>query len=278
MKSGKRYFLEKLSRFYTFYMKIYPYIDNLRGSFRFARTIERVLMRFGLERVDDKAEGIFEREWDNLIVLDACRSDLYDEVNGETESRFCLGSKTPEFLARNFEEKNYDIVYISANPFVSPDSLKKNVGKEDPFVDVYDVYNTDWSDEEGTVPPENVIKHVRSAEKLFPDKKKIIHFMQPHWPFVGGDLNAEGLGGVDKQDVWSKSRRGVLDKDEVWKAYKENLEYVMSYVDEAADILSGKTVVTSDHGNLVGEYNLYGHPSKGKVRQLREVPWDVLNN
>lgn len=44
-----------------------------------------------------------------------------------------------------------------------------------------------------------------------------------------------------------------------------------------AEVVQGKTVLTSDHGNLVGENNLYGHPAESKAKVLREVSWKVVS-
>lgn len=49
-------------------------------------------------------------------------------------------------------------------------------------------------------------------------------------------------------------------------------------------ILKGKTVITSDHGNLFGEIiypfpvRMYGHPGGIYVKNLVEVPWLVLDS
>ncbi len=56
---------------------------------------------------------IFSEPWDNLIILDACRYDVFEEVfkkrnmKGKLEYRISRGSWTVEFLLENFgDEKN----------------------------------------------------------------------------------------------------------------------------------------------------------------------------
>ena len=63
---------------------------------------------------------ILDEEWDNLIILDACRYDTFKDNNflqGKLEYRISKGSTTREFLTKNFIENNdetyNDIIYIS---------------------------------------------------------------------------------------------------------------------------------------------------------------------
>ena len=69
----------------------------------------------------------------------------------------------------------------------------------------------------------------------------------------------------------------------IW-AYKENLRLVIPYVELLLHKLSGKTVVTSDHGELFGEnvlkfipIKVYGH-GIGRNPSLVTVPWWVITN
>lgn len=57
------------------------------------------------------------------------------------------------------------------------------------------------------------------------------------------------------------------------KAYKDNLERVLSEVETLTDRLPGKIVVTADHGEFLGEEGIYSHPYKVDHPILREVPW-----
>ena len=88
-------------------------------------------------------------------------------------------------------------------------------------------------------------------------------------------------GGPSIKNVWNQMFHGNLDfsRDELWLIYVENLEYVLEYVSELLDGLSGKTVVTADHGNYVGEraspipIREYGHPRGLYDEPLVQVPW-----
>jgi hypothetical protein len=73
--------------------------------------------------------NIFEREWDMLIILDGCRTDLFEDVVGEydtlgpVEEVLSVGSSSREWLAKTFVPEHRDEIertaYVSANPFVN---------------------------------------------------------------------------------------------------------------------------------------------------------------
>lgn len=50
------------------------------------------------------------------------------------------------------------------------------------------ILTTDWDEKSGVVRPEPLIRDAKNARKLFPDKKIIVHFMQPHVPFLTSDI------------------------------------------------------------------------------------------
>lgn len=246
-------------------------------------TLRKPLLQ-NLEQVEQKeAESIFERgDWDNLIILDACRYDKYQEMkNEEVESRLTLGSTSHEYLERTFTEEEYDdIVYISANGFFTDTMMEKHLGKSEIFHAKFDTIEEKWDKEKGTVLPESVVEDTLTAEKLFPDKKKIIHFIQPHYPFLTrdfGDISETHLPDDGNEDALDKAERGKISREEIVQAYEENLEEVFKHAKKLAEELDGKTVVTADHGELLGENGLYGHPAGIRAKNLREVPWDEIS-
>ena len=134
-----------------------------------------------------------------------------------------------------------------------------------------------------------------NASERFPHKRLVVHYMQPHYPFVPSDTTADkehlqqidGDGsGPSEENVWNQMFNGDLDlsRDELWSIYVENLEYVLEHVAELLQELSGKTVVTSDHGNYVGEraspipIREYGHPRGMIDDPVIQVPWLVSEN
>lgn len=59
-------------------------------------------------------------DWDNLVLLDACRYDQFERLNtisGVLENRISQGSSTFEFLTENIAgKKSHDTVYVTSNP------------------------------------------------------------------------------------------------------------------------------------------------------------------
>lgn len=245
---------------------------------------------------------VMAEDWDNLLILDACRFDMFERANtipGRLESRRSKGSATLEFVRNNFAgERHYDTVYVTGNPFVSTDA-------GDAFHDLYEVWRTDWDDELGTVRPEPMCEAVLRANEAYPNKRLVGHLMQPHHPFIGPTGRellddpagneaarrrmldeAEADAGADDRDrrVWIQLADGRLPFEDVREAYMENLELVLPAVERLVEALPGKTVVTSDHGNLMDEpaYGFlstgsrrFAHPVHATGEPLVKVPWLV---
>lgn len=234
-------------------------------------------------------------DWDNLILLDACRFDQFERlntINGILQKRTSLGSRTPEFLEKNFEERtHHDTVYVTANPMYQT----KNLGHV--FHEVIDVWESEWDDQLKTVRPEKVAEATLEAYEEFPDKRILSHFMQPHYPFIGDSAHKIGnhagyeltyrhVQGKDAtrdhSTVWSLLDEGEVDEEAVWRAYDGNLEIALPHVKRLVNEFDERTVVTSDHGNLVNERitpfgkRVSGHPLETYTDQLRKVPWLII--
>lgn len=241
----------------------------------------------GLEKIDEP-DPIFQREWDNLIILDACRYDLYQEViNSNADFRYSVASCTSGYTRKTYSEGKFEeLIYVSGNPHQSDVMMKELTGRENPFFMKYRTFNHGWDSEKKTVLPKAVVSDAISAEKLYPNKKKIVHFNQPHHPFIGGDMvfgglkNTQAIKGANNSEegtVWDKAIQGKINKKEIWNAYSKNLEMVFEHVKDLKNEINGKTVVTADHGNYLGENGLWGHPGEHKTEILRKVPWDVIS-
>jgi hypothetical protein len=153
-----------------------------------------------------------------------------------------------------------------------------------PFHDIIHVWDFGWDNVYNTVPPSEVNKAVLKFKDKYRDKRKIVHYVQPHHPFLS---DSELLfGGPSKwrnqamnketesiYHIWDLVRRGVVPVQRVRKAYEGNLKIVLEKVDDLIGELEGKIVLTSDHGNCFGEWGLFGHPEEIRVKPLVEIPW-----
>lgn len=265
---------------------------------RFLRRPERLLgtlSQVGMElnslyykyRGIDFDSPFVESDWDNLLILDGCRYDLFDEVcecDGQLFRRVSGASESSEFIERQFLNRElHDIVYITANPYsyIIPDGV---------FHAVISLLETAWDEDLGTVRPDEAAEVAREVSNKFPNKRYIVHFMQPHFPFIGETGLKFSQGKITSTDqetddqtpqIWKQLqyRESGVDPDTVWNAYRENLELVLPVAIELAEYLGGKSVLTSDHGNLIGDrmwpvpLRGYGHPRGLYLSKLVEVPW-----
>jgi hypothetical protein len=202
------------------------------------------------------------------------------------------GSATSEWLRANVAGRNLsDTVYVTANP-----QLERH--REDWDVQFHEIVNVwldeGWDEETGTVRAETLTDAAIEAIERFPDKRILVHYMQPHYPFVPSEseVDKQHLRTITNSDdhatgenVWNMKFTGRLpmSDEEIWSMYVDNLEYVLKSVNELLAHLSGKTVITSDHGNYVGErawpipIREYGHPRGIYDEPLVTIPWLEVN-
>lgn len=219
--------------------------------------------------MDDGADVMAE-DWDNLVILDACRYDVFRELNtidGELRSIRSVGSQTGEFLEKTFGGKSYsDTVYVLSKPNPSNVSARLH--------DVINVWRDEWGSDLRTVPNDVMVSKSLEVSQQYPSKRLILHFNPPHLPFIGDTgIEIHEEHGYDVQTVWQLARQGQIELDRMWEAYKENLSVTLPYIAELVVNLPGKTVITSDHGQAFGEWGTYSHPRGVDIEVLRRVPW-----
>jgi len=224
----------------------------------------------------------FDEDWDNLLLLDACRYDVFAEradLPGTLRARQSKASATREFLSVYIDGADLrDTVYVTANP-----QLYRRRGEiAANFHDVVDVWRDEgWDEDYRTVHPETVAAAAEAAAERHPHKRLLVHFLQPHYPFIGetGQRHLDLGSLVFGPEVV----HGDVDVDDelLWRAYRENVDIALSSVRRLLVVLGGRTVVTADHGELLGERVLplpmreYGHPAGIRAPALNTVPWFV---
>jgi len=244
--------------------------------------------RMSKPHVLDQKELIEKRNWDVLIILDACRYDIFNMLYG---SKFNVipvksrGSCTVEWFYYTFTKKYKDVVYISGNPYIS--SYVTRVGKirfraSDIFARVINVWNVGWTkiNEVYTVNPSTIYHTSIVSSKFHKDKKFIIHFLQPHAPYPMCDkLRKYFTSYVFSPDfnLWKALEKGEIKPDIVKECYIKNLEWVMNFVFRLLQFFEGRRIViTGDHGECFGEKGYVDHPCGVDILELRIVPWVYL--
>lgn len=255
--------------------------DGISGIRVSMRPVYNKILEQGT-RFQPTGENIYDFDWDLLIIVDACRLDLMKEVSDrydfieEIDSIWSVESTTKEWMNKTFTEEyseiSADTRYICGNPFSSIVLFSED------FAVLDEVWQQEWMDI-GTVPPRAVTNRTIAAARENNTSRIIAHYMQPHCPFIPhpelmASKDLKKWGNQDTRDVWERLRAEELSEKEVWNGYRDNLEYVLEDVKLLLNNIDAeKVVITSDHGNAMGEWMVYGHPPGSPLRCLREVPW-----
>lgn len=296
-------------------------IDGMRNVMRWTgKTAVEEVSRWGVRNVHNPGTPIWEADWEVLVIMDACRVDLLEEVvdsgtdhgvvtSADSVGTFTsLGSKSSDWLRRNFTESYRDEIertaYVTGNPFTAKAGLdddtaiiqeakktgnmdivernvartgRPNLGVEPAILD--EVWKTDWDDDISTIPARQITDRAIATWRDRPAHvdRMVIHYMQPHGPFVEdpelgeyGDADDFGTG---FGNLWYQAG-DTISVDRIWEAYRDNLEYVLEDVAILLENLDADHVVLSaDHGNAVGEFDVYGHPWDVVLPEIRRVPW-----
>lgn len=274
------------------------FLDALQDPEKFAREADRLCGKVVnpiFERLFGSGINIMNEDWDNLILLDACRYDYFEaqvNITGNLDQVVSKGAHSWEFMQGNFVGKEYhDTVYVTANPHA--EKLDDDI-----FYTVETVLDS-WDTELGTVLPGDVVSAAISAHTKYPKKRLLVHFMQPHKPHLGPTADSIreriDLRGWDKYhgrsnlstersgiNQWEAVRNGHISIEELRQAYSETLDIALKHAARLIDELPGKSVISSDHGEMLGDRGIiarrYGHPHDIYNRQLRVVPWFTVES
>jgi hypothetical protein len=237
-------------------------------------------------------DTVVERDWDNLVILDAARYDMFVDnvaLQGDTSKRITAGSHSLDFVNHNFAgRKLHDTVCVTANGWYS-------MAEDLDFYQLIELYTSKDTDERrgtalpldcvdshtGAVLPEAVADATRAAHAASPDKRIVAHFMQPHIPYIPhtnkwGDTDDSVLLPEESEFTLAKESRLSISTLRDW--YVDNLLYVVSVVSALLDEVGGKTVITADHGENLGDV-YYGERQFGHgvhTDKTRYVPWHEL--
>ncbi len=257
----------------------------------------RVIGAYG-RAFSEKPTLITDKEWDHLIVLDACRYDTFVHVwhqlvDSHIEVPYIISPGSDTFswvkanLVRNPDKGALEnVVWVTANPIASKEFFQMHDWTF-PLADCVSVWRFGWDEELDTVGPWDVVKAVREFDgfhdRAKTDRRFLIHFLQPHAPFIG-----DPSGCIDRATrqrifetheyhpgnvIWWLLRDGEISLRKVKKAYEANVQLALKLALKLVKVLAGRVVITADHGNLFGEYGLLHHPPGVHVPELVKVPW-----
>lgn len=252
---------------------VYTYLFKLRHTFG-----------------ESQGREVFEEDWDVLVILDACRHDLMEEVVEEEDYEFlkpvnsCYSAAgtSNEWMNKNFGKKYSDeakeTAMVTGNPYSDT-----NLDEKD-FKVLEEAWEYSYDKEKEAVLPRPITNSAIKIHREEDPEKMVIHYMQPHYPFLNYDNLSEGFslerfGREIRKSVWSELLLGNISREKLWEAYKDNLKEVIEEVKILRENIDAeKMVITADHGNAMGtpfseEKFIYGHVEGLKIEPLRKVPW-----
>ena len=239
---------------------------------------------------------VMEEDWDNLLLLDAARPDMFQNVVDmdqfeSFETKRSVGCASPEWMENTFKGREFpDTIFISGNPWISkiaPDSFHhiynlwtKQFDISEQELQEADLL-TDVNLDSETVLAEELTDAALDIQKEYPNKRVIVHYFQPHAPCVGlpdGTTRDEVNYDIHPGNTM---KNGVVEKETVWNAYEDNLAYAFYHANRFAEEAGGKSVFTADHAEMFGEWlwplplRGYGDPIGVWDPALTTVPWAV---
>jgi hypothetical protein len=249
----------------------------------------------------DVGTNVYDREWDLLVVLDACRVDALREVApeydfldvGGIESVWSVGSASAEWMCKTFTTEYRDAIadtcYLSANPYATRTfvdgiyappkaapfgSAGGEVVGADDFGDLRSLYRERCSDRFGIVMPEDLTDAAIYADREIDAECTIVHYMQPHTPYFAAAFREDRELTDTEYKPWSALRRGEIDYTTVWEWYLDTLRAALDSVELLLSNTDAETVaITADHGEAFGEWRAHNHLTGFPHPAVKKVPW-----
>jgi len=246
---------------------------------------------------------IVEEDWELLIILDACRYDALElaleesSLEGELSKKESLGTATEDWRLSNFTnpEECEDIVYISGNPQMSKYKFDRDIG-EVPFKHLVEVWKTDWNRKLRCVRPEPVTERaVETINEVTRDYRFIVHYLQPHSPYLKEDRTHIGRGlvwsyleSLQEEKIPAEEVKALggtvfnyvgkaFPREKIVSGYLSNLNLVLNEVENLLEETEIENIVlTADHSEMLGkaeEGYRFGHEEDSDCEKLREIPW-----
>ncbi|MHA1627094.1 MAG: hypothetical protein ACTSYT_04350 [Candidatus Asgardarchaeia archaeon] len=186
-------------------------------------------------------------------------------------------SCTFDWLKKVFPD-HYDFTYVSAHPAVNSKGISVRGYKATKhFRHIVDVWDYGWDGNLRTVPPLSVNEAVLNnlADRM------LVHYVQPHGPYIGATKLPlpKSPGRAPEEFIVEKVKEGEISLEKFRRAYRDNLRFCLEYVKRLIYRLPHEhIIITSDYGELLGEYGLFLHPPKLCTSILRKVPWLKIQN
>jgi peptide methionine sulfoxide reductase MsrB len=286
------------------------FLRSIHRSRVFTKPLRFISKRYG-ENVYNRADS-----WDILIILDAAQYKIMKEIATEypyvesVDKIKSRGSHSSEWCYNTFVrdfEKYKDLIskthYINGNIISTlvlegePDTsfLNDTVNKEmlsknrdekkntteriDSLKSHHPVWKNAVDSENAYIPPDLITnKTIELLDDMENSDKAILHYMQPHEPFV--KAKSERMKNWPNSTDISMFNMEDEEYENLLNNYKKNHRFILEHLEKLlTEVPNEKSVVvTADHGNItnkiLGVPYTFGHPNHVFFsRDLRHVPW-----
>jgi hypothetical protein len=241
-----------------------------------------------------KQSRLLAGDWSVLLILDACRSDYFNRVADPAAPVVRSLAACTRYWVRDFgallaAQGIDDVLWMTANAVV--DRVVRRYKLDS--VRLISLWRERWEEiGEARIPsvrPEAVNEEVRAYLAAHGQPRRmIVQYIQPHAPYIGRRQLPLAKTGRGAGKFWEALKKmqspqhavgeGALTWDDVRDAYADNLALVWEAARSLAGDLKGKVVVTSDHGEVLGEDGRFGHDCSWPTEKLRRVPWLEFDN
>lgn len=218
----------------------------------------------------DKLREFFASGAKALILFDACRYDMFEEVCSEYLRGKLLKvwnggyTFTYDWFAAHCRGKLNCTFYT---PFPT---MWKGYDPRKHFKRVIRWQDIAFDYERGTTTPQMVNRMVFAK----PDDKMFVHYLQPHPPFIGNPPMPWTRGGKLVNKTKNRLTSGEITIEKLREAYKGNIRVAFEGAVELVNRLGGDIYITSDHGEALGEKGYFYHArSYQNLPCLCHVPW-----
>lgn len=282
----------------TYPKKAIRHIGNRIGYYHTKAILDMYKWYNSIESQKRLIDEFVENDEFILVILDACRYDIFKDVygeylTGELSKVWASGRWTGDYTKQTWTG-TYDMTYLSGIPVVSDfyfDLRDMNYKPSDHINELIPLWDYKWDPGLGTVPADQVtnlaLTYVANTEKV----RLVAHYAQPHVPYVGErkilpwdgaepgneDLKNMLQKDIDRptQRIYGRIQSGEISEERLRQAYVDNLHYVLKEVVRLIDRVDYPVIITGDHGEHLGEGGKYLHGEESTL--IRQVPWFVVD-
>lgn len=264
-----------------------------RAADAFARRIPSQLPRLNHFRANERY---------CLIVLDACRWDVFDAlaplfIGGRRDPVRSVGFDTFQWMSRAWHRDlaprrdAHSCHYVSGAVPINHHQLDNaelrrlydGVAPANHIESIDPVWRDEWDETVGACPPEPVTDRAIGAAANH--DRLVVHYMQPHAPYLGvgtpatqllGNNTNPGVGEPVDAPIWRGVRSNRITDERLRYVYEWNCRRALREAVRLVDALDDRpVVVTADHGEALGEYGHYMHERRPHPH-VRTIPWAVV--